>query len=50
MLCRCAPIDVQERAVDLLDVDAAIQHHLEGVRVLASVGALPSQGRRRVCR
>ncbi len=31
---RRAPIDVQERAVELLDVDAPILHGLEGVRVL----------------
>ena len=34
ILCRCAPIDVQERAVELFDVEAAILHNLEGVRVL----------------
>ena len=31
---RGAPIDVQERAVDFLNVDTAILHHLEGVGVL----------------
>ena len=30
----CASIDVQERAVELLDIDAPILHHLEGMRVL----------------
>ena len=34
ILFRGAPIDVQERAVELLDIDAAILHHLERVRVL----------------
>jgi hypothetical protein len=49
ILCRCASIDVQERAVELFDVDASVLHHLEGVRVSASVGALPSQDQRRFC-
>jgi len=31
---RGAPINVQEWAVDFLDVNAAILHHLEGVGVL----------------
>jgi hypothetical protein len=31
---RCASIDVQERTIQLLDIDAAILHRLEGVGVL----------------
>ena len=34
VLFRSAPIDVQGRAVDLLDIDAAILQHFEGVGVL----------------
>jgi hypothetical protein len=33
ILRRYAPIDVQERTVDFLDVDAAILHNLEGPTV-----------------
>ena len=32
----------QERAVELLDVDSAILHRLEGVRVLHQIGAPPT--------
>ena len=31
---RCASIDVQERTIQLLDIDAAILHRLEGVPML----------------
>jgi hypothetical protein len=41
ILRRRAPIDVQERTVDLLDIDAAILHHFEGMGVLHQTACRP---------
>jgi hypothetical protein len=40
LLRRGAPVDVQERTVDFLDVNPAVLHNLESVRVLHQ----PSRG------